>query len=169
MSRVHGVPGWNPKAFPNAGERDTESARDPRALLAVGALLLVVGAWVLATTVKQTVDQRHGVHTTGIIRTHVHGAGDDRLWVRFTAVNDEVTHRLPESTDPRGLDDGDRLAVVYEAGHPENVVAERDIGTKALLFSSGLAAVGLALVTGSGLTLHRAARRRKRVRTDPAV
>ncbi|WP_431958823.1 hypothetical protein [Actinacidiphila sp. bgisy160] len=118
-------------------------------------------------TAKNAVDLRNGVHTVGIIRTHYHGANDDRLWVTFTVANDQVTRQLPATTDRKLLDDGDRLAIVYKANHPERVIAERDIGSGSLLFWSAFTAVGLALVIYSGLTLHHARRWQLREATEP--
>jgi hypothetical protein len=150
------------RPLPNAGGDADAGTRDPRVLLVFGVCFLVLSAWFLTTAVRNTMDLRSGVHTVGTVREHHHGAGDDRLRVTFTVANDEVTHELPSTTDRRMLDDGDRLAIVYKAGHPERVTAERDIGSGALLFRSGGTAVGLVLVTGPGLMLHHAKRRRVR-------
>ena len=78
--------------------------------------------------------------------------------------NDEVTYRLPSTTDRRSLDDGDRLAVVYRPDRPDTVTAERDIGGKGLFVSSGVAAVGLGLMTFAAVELRHERRRRVRTR-----
>ncbi|MFG2301836.1 DUF3592 domain-containing protein [Actinacidiphila glaucinigra] len=157
------MPGWDPGAFPNAGKNVREEIQDPRVHLVFGALLLIVGVGLLTLTVKSTVELRDGAHTTGIVRTHHQAADDDRLWVTFTVANDEVTYRLPSTTDRRSLDDGDRLAVVYRPDRPDTVTAERDIGGKGLFVSSGVAAVGLGLMTFAAVELRQ--ERRRRVRT----
>ncbi|MYX37942.1 MULTISPECIES: hypothetical protein [unclassified Streptomyces] len=81
----------------------------------------------------------------------------------FTVANGEVTYRLPSTTDRRSLDDGDRLAVVYRPDRPDTVTAERDIGGTRLFGRSGVAAVGLGLMTFAAVGLRQ--ERRRRVRT----
>ncbi|WP_406262188.1 DUF3592 domain-containing protein [Actinacidiphila glaucinigra] len=164
VRRGHGVPGWDPADFPNAGKSAREEIQDPWVNLVLGAVFLIVGVCLLTLTVKSTVELRDGVHTTGIVRTHHQGADDDRLWVTFTVANDEVTYRLPSTTDRRSLDDGDRLAVVYRPDRPDTVTAERDIGGTRLFGSSGVAAVGLGLMTFAAVELRQ--ERRRRVRGD---
>lgn len=47
MRRSHGVPGWDPGAFPNAGKSAREEIQDLRVNLVFGALFLIVGVGLL--------------------------------------------------------------------------------------------------------------------------
>ncbi|MFF3564790.1 hypothetical protein ACFYXS_32600 [Streptomyces sp. NPDC002574] len=136
--------------------------RSPLPTLVVGVLFLAVGAVLLTMAVRDALEFRDGVRTTGIVREHYRGAENDRLWVTFSTANGVVTRPLPRRTDLRAVDDGDPIAVVHRSGHPQEVVAARDIEKGALLVPSGFVVVGLGLAGFSGPALYAERKRRTR-------
>ncbi|MEU4096480.1 DUF3592 domain-containing protein [Streptomyces sp. NPDC026673] len=154
--------GWGSGSSEDPGRAAGEGSANALLLLVVGGLFLVAGVWFLTATARDTLALRHGVHTVGTVREQRESPGEDRFWVTFTVAGAEVTHRLPATTNRGQLDDGDLLAIVYHADRPDRVIARRDIGNGPLLFWSGFAAVGLALVARSGLRLRHTAGRRTR-------
>lgn len=160
MRAVHG---WDPGAFPNAGQ-SSGGLRHPLLNVLGGGLFFLIGVTLLTMRVRDTLEFRNGVHTVGVVRERGESTGNNRLWVAFTTARGEVSGRLPATTNVKMLGDGDRMAVVYQADHPERVVAERDIGSEALLLPSGFTAVGLGLAGYGSLTLR--SEKKQRVRGD---
>lgn len=137
-----------------SGRRTGNPLGHPVARTVIGLVFTGIGLWFLIPTIGENVRLEHGIRTVGVIHQAPEGYGGDRLWVRFQAAGRPVLAELPRITNVHGLHDGSTLPIRYQAGHPERVAAERDLGPGSILVLTALTLVGAvnaAHAIGTGL------------------